>query len=184
MKLIAALVYLNVVLVVCVIAANPRPYVANKPGKREFAETYTYISDKPVTMSIQLHRKLQDEMWKAILKEDGPTITLTIGPISFDKKSVGASIRVFINMPTATAKTSIEDPHYVTSFLLTEGDLAGRDISYSFGLTSTLRAINGKKEKLLLLNREEGLSVTLIGIPENKETIRIPFRGIRIETRP
>lgn len=134
-------------------------------------------------MTVLLHAPY--DMGRALRKlptsvEEGPVVRLSIERV---KAPGGASIRVFVNYPTATADTPTSDFHYVgslTSFEDTPPGSPGDDYLLDAG-----RALKRLKKGDRLLPGDN-VAVTLVLAPETAATdVAIPIERVvlSIETQ-
>jgi hypothetical protein len=150
----------------------PRPAAAALSV--EGAPQVSLRSSAPVTVVMHPASDLRNALRKLPSHlDEGPPVRLSIERV---KAPGGATIRVFVNLPTATADTSTEDFHYVgdmTSFADPAPGSPGDD--YLLDASRAFKRL--KRGDRLLLG--DNVSVTLVLVPGSVgEDVEIPVERI------
>jgi hypothetical protein len=133
---------------------------ADSPLSIEGAPGGPLLGSAPTTVTLQLSpeaaraiRKLPDRA------SEGPAVRLSIQGV---KAPAGASVHVFVNLPSALGETPSSDPHYVgniTSFEDPAPGSAGDDV-----LLDSAPALRGLKKTERVLPGDT-VAVTLVVVP-------------------
>ena len=120
---------------------------------------------KPVTVELRPGARLKARLEQAADHEAvAGKLRLIIGG-AVPRKRFDVGVRVFLNLPTANASTSIEVPEYVGSFAFGEnagGLQESRDFVLRPGIT--IRRLR----HLRTIDLGKALSITLVGVPLRK----------------
>lgn len=117
------------------------------------------VGPAPVTRSVALPSAHREAFSVSPSSSGGAQYLLRLSGI---KGPPGASaiVRVFVNLPSASAETSLADPHYLGYFTLVPGGLGGMH-SHGKGLNAAF-AVEGAT--LAALKNEDSLAVTLVPV--------------------
>jgi tyrosinase len=130
----------------------------------QVANRLTLSPQKAATFTVKADARLMDR-----LLTQGPNqeqVLLQISDLKLPKAD-DSFIRVFLNMPDATAATSIDSPNYAGSFGFFMGDMVarmstdGRSPAYYVDVTDTLQALR----KAGQISGSEPLQLTLVSVP-------------------
>lgn len=123
---------------------------------------------------------------KAVSASSGATthpLTLLVietGPITYTDQF---TIKVFVNMPNATRRTGIHDPHYIGRIRALDSDdranEAGRDVTHTFSLLIP----RGDSNFYTLVRPGTPFSLTLVvvGPAANDASFQIPVNSIKLK---
>jgi hypothetical protein len=130
------------------------------------------VSANPAVIEIQMRADSRARVLDRIREKDDPGVHLGIkGAVLVNADKFPKSVRVFLNMPKATAATSIEDSHYVGTIAFGARRLGAYPFSRDFNVGQVLRKLDALKE----LDSAKPFTITLIAMPEslNPVTFRI-----------
>jgi hypothetical protein len=159
----------------------PSPTDNHSPAEKP-VDHLQVISKVPVSVLLRPDEQLRIQIGSALDEPDGHVRLAVQGilpPPEPQSKLVGG-VKVFLNLPDASAATSEKDRHFVGVFSLqptSETRLQGVNLD----LTPTLRALQKSKD----LDLGKPLSITLIAIPSAKvdqlpDELKMPFREVSV----
>jgi len=136
--------------------APAAPSDANKKTEGKLA-----ITDKPLTVRVELSNELRASLEAAAKKASTVSIRLTLeGVVPPVQRKLIEGIRVYINKPNATQDTSTDDPHFVAAFAFTP-DGGQNPENLNLDLTRSLAELSRRGK----LDLTKPLQITLVAAP-------------------
>jgi hypothetical protein len=142
------------------------------------------LTDDPLIVPIRMSPETRDKIAKILEKDTEFDVRLEIsGVVPGPNFGQLKAVRFFLNLPAASLKTSIEDPHYAGSIAIakvlpkSEKETSG----YLVSLTKTLRTLQKANELWL----DQPIVITVVAVPEKGAVIKpnvafLEFGGLTV----
>jgi len=162
---------------------------ARSTVQRKTSQKIATLTEKPGTLTtrpLTLTTEIQAEARTLLGAASGATthpLTLLVietGPITYTDQF---TVKIFVNLPNATRRTSIHDPHYIGRIRALDSDdrrsEAGADVTHTFSLLIP----RGDSNFYRLVRPGTPFSLTLVvaGPAANDASFQIPVKNIKLK---